>query len=187
MSDTERQQRPSGDRTAGRPRRRDFLYIATGATAAVGTAFATWPLIDSLNPARDVLALASIEVDLAPVEAGRRITVVWRDRPVFIDHRSPAEIARARADDAAELIDPEPDAARVQRAEWLIVVGVCTHLGCIPLGQKGGDARGDWGGWYCPCHGSHYDTSGRVRKGPAPNNLVVPPYEFLSETAVRIG
>ncbi len=168
-------------------KRRDFLCVATGTMAAVGTAAAMWPFIDSMNPSADVRALSTTEVDLAPIQLGQRITVVWRGQPVFIDHRTPEQIARAKADDRANLKDPELDSARVQREEWLIVVGVCTHLGCIPLGQKAGDPLGGWGGWFCPCHGSHYDTSGRIRKGPAPRNLVVPPYEFLENDMVRIG
>jgi ubiquinol-cytochrome c reductase iron-sulfur subunit len=155
--------------------------------ATAGTAAAVWPLIDSMNPAADVRALVSVEIDLAPILLGQRITVVWRGQPVFIDHRTPAQIARAKADDTAELKDPETDGARVQRDEWLIVIGICTHLGCIPLGQKPGDPLGGWGGWFCPCHGSHYDTSGRIRKGPAPENLAVPPYEFLENGMARIG
>ncbi len=167
--------------------RRDFLYLATGATAALGGVLAIWPLIDAMNPAADVLAMASVEVDLAPIELGQRVTVKWRGRPVFIDHRTPEQIARARADDSADLKDPEPDSVRVQREEWLIVIGICTHLGCVPLGQKEGDPRGDWGGWFCPCHGSHYDTAGRIRKGPAPKNLYLPDYVFLAGDRVRIG
>jgi len=167
--------------------RRDFLYLAAGTTAAAATAVAVWPLIDSMNPAADVRAVSSIELDLVPIEIGQRITVKWRGRPVFIDHRTQDQIAQAKADDDAELIDPQADSERVQRDEWLIVIGVCTHLGCIPLGQKLGDPMGDWGGWFCPCHGSHYDTSGRIRKGPAPRNLVVPPYSFLDGGLVRIG
>lgn len=155
--------------------------------AAVGTGFAIWPLIDSMNPSAEVRALSSIEVDLAPIEPGQRITVKWRGQPVFISHRTPAEIAEARSDDAADLRDPEPDSARVKRDRWLIVVGVCTHLGCIPLGQRSAQPRGQWGGWFCPCHGSHFDTSGRVRKGPAPTNLVIPGYEFADDILVRIG
>ncbi len=168
-------------------KRRDFLYVATGTMAAVGTAATMWPFIDSMNPSADVQALSTTEVDLAPIQLGQRITVVWRGQPVFIDHRTPEQIARAKADDRANLKDLELDSARVQREEWLIVVGVCTHLGCIPLGQKAGDPLGEWGGWFCPCHGSHYDTSGRIRKGPAPRNLVVPPYEFLENDMVRIS
>jgi ubiquinol-cytochrome c reductase iron-sulfur subunit len=153
----------------------------------VGTGIAIWPLINSMNPSAEVLALATTEVDLGPVQVGQRITVVWRGKPIFIDHRTPEEIARARADDHADLIDPESDSARVQRPEWLVVIGVCTHLGCIPKGQKPGDPKGDFGGWFCPCHGSEYDSSGRIRKGPAPKNLVVPPYEFVRDLVIRIG
>lgn len=168
--------------------RRDFLLVATATVATVGAGFAAWPFIDSMNPAADVLARSSVEVDLAPVEVGQRITVVWQGRPVFIDHRSSGQIARAKADDDdPTLIDPATDATRVRREEWLIVVGICTHLGCIPLGQRSGDPLGDWGGWFCPCHGSHYDASGRIRKGPAPRNLVVPPYAFSDGGTVRIG
>lgn len=161
--------------------------MATGSVAAVTTGAAVWPLIDSLNPSRDVTALASIEIGLDGVAPGSRITVKWRGKPVFIDHRPAERIAQARSEDSAQLPDPEADEARVQRAEWLIVVGVCTHLGCIPLGQSNGDPLGKWGGWFCPCHGSHYDVSGRIRQGPAPRNLDVPPYQFLSDTLVRIG
>lgn len=168
-------------------RRRDFLYLSAGAMAAVGTGAALWPLIDSMNPAADILALSTVEVDLAPIELGQRITVKWRGQPVFIDHRTPEQIARARTDDSAELRDPEPDSARVMRAEWLVVIGICTHLGCVPLGQKATDPKGGWGGWFCPCHGSHYDASGRVRKGPAPRNLVVPPYTFFDDARIRVG
>ena len=169
-------------------KRRDFLYLLAGAMGTVGTGAAVWPLIDSMNPAADVLAVSSTEIDLAPIEVGQRITVVWRGNPVFIDHRTPEQIARAKADDDnPDLIDPATDASRVEREEWLILVGVCTHLGCIPLGQRFGDPLGGWGGWFCPCHGSHFDTSGRIRKGPAPTNLVVPPYEFLENDMVRIG
>ncbi len=167
--------------------RRDFLSISTGAVAIVGAASAVWPIIDSMNPAADVRALSSVDIDLAPVEVGQRITATWRGQPVFIDHRTPAQIRQARAEDSADLIDPETDEVRTRQSDWLIVVGVCTHLGCIPLGQKANDRRGDWGGWFCPCHGSHYDTSGRIRKGPAPRNLAVPPYEFLENSTVRIG
>lgn len=177
------------DLAGGQPAetRRDFLYVSTASIAAFGTAAALWPLIDNMNPASDVLALSSIEVDLAPIELGQRVTVVWRASPAFIDHRTPEQITAATADDSADLRDPEPDSARVQRPEWLVVVGVCTHLGCIPLGQRPADPKGGWGGWFCPCHGSHYDTSGRVRKGPAPRNLVVPPYVFLDDLRIRVG
>jgi ubiquinol-cytochrome c reductase iron-sulfur subunit len=167
--------------------RRDFLLLATATVGAVGTGLAVWPFIDSMNPARDTLAIATSDLDLQPIAAGQRITVVWQGKPVFVDHRTPEQIAAARAADQANLPDPEPDAARVQNEEWLVVVGICTHLGCIPLGQKDSDPRGEYGGWFCPCHGSHYDTSGRIRKGPAPLNLVVPPYTFDENTALRIG
>ena len=140
-----------------------------------------------MNPAADTLALSSTEVDLEPIAEGQSITVVWRGKPVFIRHRSDNEIKSARADDEAELPDPESDADRVKNPKWLIMVGVCTHLGCIPLGNKSGEAKGEYGGWFCPCHGSHYDMSGRIRKGPAPLNLPVPKYTFLSDTRVKIG
>ncbi|MCH8998531.1 MAG: ubiquinol-cytochrome c reductase iron-sulfur subunit [Proteobacteria bacterium] len=167
--------------------RRDFLYLAAGAMGAVGTAFAVWPLIDSMNPAADVLALSSTEVDLSPIEVGMAITVIWRGNPVFIRHRSAAEIEVAVAVPLDDLPDPQTDAERVQKPEWLVMVGVCTHLGCIPTGQRAGAPKGEYGGWFCPCHGSHYDTSGRIRKGPAPTNLPVPSYEFLDDTTIRIG
>ncbi len=167
--------------------RRDFLYLATGSVAAAGAAAALWPLIDNMNPSADVLAVSSVDVDVEPIAIGQRITVSWRGQPLFITRRTPEEIAKAKADDTADLPDPEPDGARVQREEWLIVVGICTHLGCIPLGQKAADRRGRWDGWFCPCHGSHYDTSGRIRKGPAPRNLVVPRYAFVDKAMVRVG
>ena len=167
--------------------RRDFLLIMTSTVAAVGAGLAVWPFIDSMNPAADTLALATTGVDLSPVEEGQAITVVWRGKPVFIRHRTAEEITAAENVDEAVLPDPEPDGARVQRPQWLVMIGVCTHLGCIPLGQKAADRRGDFGGWFCPCHGSHYDTSGRIRKGPAPTNLPVPPYEFVDDTTIRIG
>jgi ubiquinol-cytochrome c reductase iron-sulfur subunit len=167
--------------------RRDFLYLATGAVTAAGVAAVAWPLIDQMNPSADVLALASTEVDISAIELGQSITVTWRGKPVFIRRRTADEITLAEGVDLADLRDPQPDSARVQKAEWLILVGVCTHLGCIPLGQKSTDPRGNFGGWFCPCHGSHYDTSGRIRKGPAPANLEVPAYVFVSDTLVRIG
>ncbi len=175
-----------GEHKEGRTRR-DFLYVATGTATVIGGALAVWPLVDQMNPAQDVLAIASTEVDLSPVEVGQSITVVWQGKPVFVRRRTAEEIAAAQAVALEDLREPEADSERVEKPEWLILVGVCTHLGCIPLGQKGSDPRGDWGGWFCPCHGSHYDTSGRVRKGPAPRNLEVPPYVFLDETTVRIG
>jgi ubiquinol-cytochrome c reductase iron-sulfur subunit len=167
--------------------RRDFLYLATAAVAAVGVASVAWPFIDSMNPAADTLALAQIDVDLSPIQVGQAITVTWRGKPVFIRRRTEEEIKTAEAVNLAELRDPEPDSARVKQAQWLVMVGVCTHLGCVPLGQKPTDPKGDYGGWFCPCHGSHYDTAGRIRKGPAPLNLVVPEYAFLSDTSIRLG
>ena len=167
--------------------RRDFLYIATGAFATVGAGVAAWPLVDQMNPAADTLALASIEVDISGIAEGDSLTVKWRGKPVFIRHRTAAEIDAARGVAVGSLRDPVPDEDRVQQPQWLILVGVCTHLGCIPLGQKQTDPHGDWDGWFCPCHGSHYDTSGRVRQGPAPANLEVPVYEFLDATTIRIG
>lgn len=167
--------------------RRDFLLYATTAVGAVGTAIALWPFVHSMNPAADVLALSSTEVDLAPVAEGQAITVVWRGKPVFVRHRTAADIQAAQAVDLAELREPQKDEDRVKKAEWLVMIGVCTHLGCIPLGQKAADPKGDFGGWFCPCHGSHYDTSGRIRKGPAPANLPVPEYSFLTDTSIRIG
>lgn len=164
--------------------RRDFLYLATGAVAGVGGLAAAWPLIDQMNPARDVLALASVEVDLSPIAEGQSITVMWRGKPLFVRRRTAAEIEEARQAPLADLKDPQADSERVKedRPEWLVIVGVCTHLGCVPLG-----AAGDYGGWFCPCHGSHYDTSGRIRKGPAPTNLPVPEYVFLDDSRIVVG
>jgi ubiquinol-cytochrome c reductase iron-sulfur subunit len=186
----------SAQSTAGAPHgaghdaggtRRDFLYLAVGGFGAVGAAAAIWPFISSMNPAADVLALSTTEVDLKPIQEGQRITVTWQSKPVFIDHRTKAQIDEAEKVPVADLRDPQADSARVKKPEWLIMVGICTHLGCIPLGQKPTDSKGEFGGWFCPCHGSHYDTSGRIRKGPAPRNLEVPPYAFLTDTNIRIG
>ncbi|MBL4750517.1 MAG: ubiquinol-cytochrome c reductase iron-sulfur subunit [Amylibacter sp.] len=167
--------------------RRDFLYVATVSTGAVAVGAAIWPLIDALNPTADVTALSSIDVDLEGVDIGTRITVKWQGKPVFIDHRTNNRIALAKADDDATMPDPATDAERALNPEWLIVIGVCTHLGCIPLGQNESDPHGNWKGWFCPCHGSHYDTAGRIRKGPAPRNLDLPPYAFSTDTLVKIG
>ncbi len=171
----------------GETTRRDFLELVSWSTLAVGTAVGLWPFVDSLNPSKEVLALASTEVDLEPIEPGQRVTVMWRGKPVFVAHRTPEEIEAARATPLEELRDPEPDEKRAPRPEWLVVIGICTHLGCVPVGQRSGEPRGDWGGWFCPCHGSHYDTAGRIRKGPAPLNLYLPPYTFVTDTLVRIG
>jgi ubiquinol-cytochrome c reductase iron-sulfur subunit len=167
--------------------RRDFLTLATVALGAASVGLAVWPLIDSMNPAADTLALSTIEVDISKIQPGQRVTVKWRGKPVFIDHRTPEQIAKAVADDTARLPDPQADKDRAKKPEWLVLVGVCTHLGCVPLGQKSSQPHGDFGGWFCPCHGSHYDLSGRIRKGPAPKNLEVPQYQFLNETTLRIG
>ncbi|MBN9543463.1 MAG: ubiquinol-cytochrome c reductase iron-sulfur subunit [Alphaproteobacteria bacterium] len=164
--------------------RRDFLTLTATAVAGVGAACALWPLVDSLNPSADVLAMSSTEVNLANIAEGQSVTVMWRGKPVFVKHRTPAEIEEARKDDNATLIDPQLDEERVKKGkeQWLVLIGICTHLGCVPLSNQG-----DYKGWFCPCHGSHYDTSGRIRKGPAPLNLAIPNYEFLSDTLVRIG
>ena len=176
--------------------RRDFLLIATGALAAVGVAATAWPFIDQMNPDASALARASIEVDISSIEPGQSITIMWRGKPVFIRYRTEQEVAEAREVPLDELRDPlarnanlDPDApaadenrAVADREQWLIQVGVCTHLGCVPLGQQG-----DFGGWFCPCHGSHYDTAGRIRKGPAPQNLAIPPIAFTSDAEVLIG
>ncbi|HMS44793.1 MAG TPA: ubiquinol-cytochrome c reductase iron-sulfur subunit [Alphaproteobacteria bacterium] len=167
--------------------RRDFLVLASGATAAVGIAAFAWPLIQQMNPASDVLALSSIEIDLSKIAVGQSITVKWRGKPVFIRHRTAEEINAAANVNLAELPDPQNDKERAKKPEWLVVVGICTHLGCVPSGQKVGENRGEHGGWYCPCHGSQYDTSGRIRKGPAPTNLPVPSYEFIKDNIIRIG
>jgi ubiquinol-cytochrome c reductase iron-sulfur subunit len=163
--------------------RRDFLYIATGTMTAVGGALAVWPMLDQMNPAADTLALKELEVDLAPIAAGQIVTVEWQKKPVFIRRRTPDEVREAEETPLDDLKDPQTDKDRVQKPEWLILVATCTHLGCVPDNSR----KGDFGGWLCPCHGSHYDTSGRIRKGPAPRNLVVPPYTFLSDTKVLIG
>ncbi len=167
--------------------RRDFLALTAGAMGAVGAASAVVPLVDSMNPAADTLALATTEVDIAQVEVGQSIQVVWQGKPVFIRRRTADEIAEAQKVDVATLRDQESDADRVKKEEWLVMVGVCTHLGCVPLGNKKGQERGEYNGWFCPCHGSHYDVSGRIRKGPAPKNLPVPKYEFVTDTLIRIG
>jgi ubiquinol-cytochrome c reductase iron-sulfur subunit len=164
--------------------RRDFLVLSAGAMAAIGGAAALWPFIDSMNPAADTLALSSVEVDLSPIAEGQSIKIKWRGKPVFIRHRTAKEIAEAEAVALTELPDPQTDAERIKdgKKQWLVLVGVCTHLGCVPIGQSG-----EYDGWFCPCHGSHYDTSGRIRKGPAPKNLLVPEYAFLSDNRIKIG
>jgi ubiquinol-cytochrome c reductase iron-sulfur subunit len=173
--------------TADNKGRRDFIVVATNTMMAVGAAAVAYPLINQMNPAADTLALASIEVDVSGIAVGQAITVKWRGKPVFIRRRTDEEISKAADVDLTDLRDPEADTDRVQKAELLVIQGICTHLGCVPLGQKIGEVKGDYNGWFCPCHGSHYDTSGRIRKGPAPNNLEVPPYSFVSDNVIKIG
>jgi ubiquinol-cytochrome c reductase iron-sulfur subunit len=183
------------------PNRRDFLTVAATSWVAVGAAATLWPLVQQMNPDASTQALATVEVDLSPVKEGQAITVMWRGKPIFVRNRTKEEIEKARNTPIGELKDgfarnlglPERAAAkdenRVKKdhANWLVMVGICTHLGCIPKGQALADAKGEYGGWFCPCHGSHYDTSGRIRKGPAPTNFEVPPYEFVSATKIKIG
>jgi ubiquinol-cytochrome c reductase iron-sulfur subunit len=168
--------------TLGEPARRDFLFIATSAVGVVAAGAAVWPLIDQMNPDASTLAAASTEVDLSNIAEGQIVTVKWRGKPVFVRHRTPKEIEAAKDVPLNALRDPATDASRVQKPEWLIVIGICTHLGCVPLGHQG-----QYDGWFCPCHGSVYDTSGRIRQGPAPYNLVVPTYKFMSDTKIAIG
>ncbi len=165
--------------------RRDFLLLTAQAVGAVGAGALLWPMVDSMNPSADVLALASTEVDLTPIAEGQEIKVMWRGKPVFIRNRTQKNIDEANAVDISTLRDPATDASRVKRGHerWLIMVGVCTHLGCVPIGN----GSGEHDGWFCPCHGSHYDSAGRIRKGPAPHNLVIPPYEFTSDSKIKIG
>ena len=180
--------------TTAEPTRRDFIYIATGSVAAIGAAAAAWPLIDQMNPSSAVLALASIEIDLSPIQVGQAVTFKFRGHPLFVRQRTPKEIAEAAAVALSDLPDPLarnenlPDDApataanREIKPQWLVVSGVCTHLGCTPTAFEG-----DYGGWLCHCHGSMYDTAGRIRKGPAPQNLAVPIYSFLSDTRIKVG
>ena len=162
--------------------RRDFLFTATYSIGAVGIGATIWPFIDQMNPDKSVEALASTEVNISSVEPGKSITVLWRGKPVFIKRRTNEEIAEARNVKMEDLKDPQKDEDRAKNPEWLVMLGVCTHLGCVPLNDKG-----DYNGWFCPCHGSHYDTSGRIRKGPAPTNMAIPPHEFLDNNKIKIG
>jgi ubiquinol-cytochrome c reductase iron-sulfur subunit len=187
------------DTTAPEPTRRDFIYVATGAVAAVGAGLAAWPFIDQMNPSSAVLAMASIEVDISSVQLGQQVVFKYRGHPLFVRRRTPAEIATAKAVPLSELIDPiarndnlpdnaqATDADRATKPEWLVVVGVCTHLGCTPTVSTPQDPQGEYGGWLCHCHGSQYDVAGRVRHGPAPQNLQVPPYSFISDTKIKVG
>ncbi len=163
-------------------KRRDFIFTASYTLGAVGVGATVWPLIDQMNPDASVKALASTEVDVSGIERGQSITVLWRGKPVFIKRRTDEEIEKARQVNLKELPDPEKDEERAKNPEWLIMLGMCTHLGCVPLGNKG-----EYDGWFCPCHGSHYDTSGRIRKGPAPTNLEIPKYEFVNSNTIKIG
>ena len=163
-------------------KRRDFIFTASYALGAVGVGATVWPLIDQMNPDASVKALATTEVDVSTIERGQSISVLWRGKPVFIRRRTEEEIAKAREVDLKELKHPEKDEDRARNPEWLVMLGVCTHLGCVPLGDKG-----EYGGWFCPCHVSHYDTSGRIRKGPAPTNMEIPKYEFVNSNTIKIG
>jgi ubiquinol-cytochrome c reductase iron-sulfur subunit len=169
--------------------KRDLLELIAGAGAALLAGGFGWALIGSMNPSKDVLAVSSTEVDLTPIQVGQGITVMWQGKPIFVRHRTDKEIAEARDVKLSDLPDPQPDKARVKPGhdQWIVLIGICTHLGCIPLGNKPTDMRGEWGGWFCPCHGSQYDTSGRIRKGPAPRDLDLPPYAFESDTRIKIG
>lgn len=189
------------DKDPKQPSRRDFIFLATGAFAAVGAASIAWPIVDQMNPDATALALSKIEVDISQLERGQAITVKWRGKPVFIRRRTEEEIQMASRVDIDSLPDnnarnynlsPDSSASDENRAldengEWLVMVGVCTHLGCVPKGQSLGDSKGDFGGWYCPCHGSHYDTAGRIRKGPAPKNLPVPTAKFVEDLIIKLG
>lgn len=183
MSDTAKTEEPiDGDK-------RDFIFIATGAVAAAGAASVAWPLVAQMGKAADTLAAGSIEIDLSKIDEGQQLKTLWRGKPVFVRHRTPKEIQEAEAVPMADLKDPETDDARLVPTpsgaldpKYLVMVGVCTHFGCVPVGEAG-----DFDGWYCPCHGSHYDTSGRIRKGPAPTNMVIPPYSFVSDTVIKVG
>jgi ubiquinol-cytochrome c reductase iron-sulfur subunit len=181
----------------GEPTRRDFLYLTTGMAGAVGAVSVAWPFIDQMRPDASTLALASIEVNVGALQPGMSLTVKWRGKPVFIRNRTPKEVEEANAVALADLKDPvarnanlpaDAQASDIDRSagqgkeNWIVMIGSCTHLGCVPLGQSG-----DFGGWFCPCHGSHYDTAGRIRKGPAPQNLAIPTFAFASDTVIRIG
>lgn len=166
--------------------RRDFLYIATSAVAGIGAVISLWPFIDQMNPTANVQALATTEVDLSPIETGQTIKIVWQGKPVYVRHRTPVQIKAAQSATVDDLPNPETDTDRVQQDQWLVVVGICPHLGCIPVSDPD-NLRGEFGGWFCPCHGSQFDDSGRIRKGPSPDNLAVPPYQFIEDNKILIG
>ncbi|HEX8654531.1 MAG TPA: ubiquinol-cytochrome c reductase iron-sulfur subunit [Allosphingosinicella sp.] len=182
---------PAGDGGHGEDgvRRRDFINIAAVSFAGVGAAALVYPLVNQMNPSADVLALASIDVDVSAIQPGQAIKTIWRKQPIFIRHLTPQERQAANSVDISSLRDPQSLAERTAegKPQWLITLGVCTHLGCVPLGTAEGENRGEYGGYFCPCHGSHYDTAGRIRRGPAPLNLQVPEYVFMTDTTVRIG
>ena len=165
-----------------KPTRRDFIYTLTATLGVLGAGASVWPIVSQMNPDSSVKALSTVEVDISKVEEGKEITVMWRGKPVFIKRRTQNEIDEARSVRMEDLPDPEKDEDRAKNPEWLVMLGVCTHLGCVPLNDKG-----DYNGWFCPCHGSHYDTSGRIRKGPAPTNMSIPNYEFLENNIIKIG
>ena len=170
------------DNSGKKSNRRDFLFTASYTIGAVGIGATIWPFIDQMNPDSSVKALATTEVDISQIEPGKSITVLWRGKPVFIKRRTDSEISEAQSVSLDELKHPEKDEDRVKKAEWLVMMGICSHLGCVPLSDKG-----EYNGWFCPCHGSHYDTSGRIRKGPAPTNLEIPKYEFVNNNIIKIG
>ena len=170
------------DESGKKNNRRDFLFTASYTVVALVFGATVWPFIDQMNPDSSVKALAKIEVDLSQIELGKSITVLWRGKPVFIKRRTKSEISEAQAVNLNELKDPQKDEDRVKNPEWLVMLGICTHLGCVPLANKG-----EYDGWFCPCHGSHYDTSGRIRKGPAPVNMEIPRYEFVDNNTIKIG
>ena len=180
---------PEGEGPSGEYRRRDFLNVAAVSFAGVGAVAAIAPLFVQMAPSADVLAQATTEIDISKVEVGQRIKALWRKQPVFVAHLTPKEIAEAEAVPVSSLRDPQTLQERTQpgHLNWLVVVGVCTHLGCIPLGTGEGENKGPYGGWFCPCHGSQYDTAARIRQGPAPRNLAVPDYQFTTPTTVLVG
>ena len=176
------------------PTRRDFIHIASGTAVVVGTGFFAWPLIDQMNPAADTLSLATIDFDVSDLEEGQQVVAKWQGKPVFIRYRTKAEIAEADAVDLDDLKDPQTDNERLiagpdgkLKPEYLVTIGICTHLGCVPLFDPNDEKGGEYRGWFCPCQGSHYDNSGRIRKGPAPTNLEIPPYRYMSDTLLQIG
>jgi ubiquinol-cytochrome c reductase iron-sulfur subunit len=176
---------PVSQSASAEPTRRDFLYIATGAAGAIAAGSALWPFVSQMAPdAQTIAAGAPVELDLSPIAEGQGVKLFWRGKLLFVRHRTAKEIEEAQKVELSALLDPQPDSARTKagKAQWLVVFGNCTHLGCVPIGQAG-----DYNGWFCPCHGSQFDTSGRVRRGPAPVNLPIPPYAFLNDTKIVIG